>query len=139
MKNKSRKKLIYNIEYEHEGATACDPSGPTISGPTVYFLKGQFADGCLLGFWSCSPWGRIHNQDRGWVVIKPRAYNKRKGEVIDSIQTYDFGSIYRWRDLETFATWRKRQKKEHGKLTRWVKDYYLSSGRPEDIWSMKET
>ena len=77
----------------------------------LIFLTNKFKDGTYIGFWSTSPCGCIHNQDRGWAVVSS------SGELLDSIHTYDHGPVVRYSD-ETFAEWRKRQTMEHGRSTR---------------------
>jgi hypothetical protein len=106
------------VKIDREDFTASAKDTP------LYFLTHEFKDGCFLGFWSTSPWGRVHDQDRGWVVISA------KGEVLDSIQTFDWGSVYHFGD--SYAAWRKRQKEEHGPARR-----LLDEMTGEQKWKME--
>ena len=75
-------------------------------GRRLFFLKGQFEDGTLLGFYSDSPRGCVHDQERGWAVIDSEA-----GIVLDVCETYDHGPC-----ANDWRIWRTRLKKEHGPL-----------------------
>jgi len=78
----------------------------------LYFITKRYNDGSYLAFWSDSPWGRVHNQDRGWVVIKPKK-GSQYGEVIDFVQTYDFGPNPYNEDDDNYKKFMKRNKEEH--------------------------
>jgi hypothetical protein len=89
----------------------------------LYFFKGTFADGKILAFYSHSPWGRVHDQIRGWVLIDPK-----KKEVIDECETFNWISMNcGWKD------WMRRLKQEHGKLTK-IKNTWGE----HDKWRMDE-
>ena len=94
-----------------------------------YFLKGQFEDGHLLAFYTHSPRGCVHDQQRGWVLIKPNGKRKPKtGVIIDRLETYADGPLgFGWRE------WRKNLKIEHGKMKRFLSD--ITGG---DAWKMSE-
>ena len=87
----------------------------------LYFLTLKFKDGCLLGFYSHSPWGSTRDQERGWVVIDPK-----KKEVIDECETYYCGPTG-----NDFAKWRKKQTEIHGRGTLLLDDM-------DERWKMNE-
>ena len=90
-------------------------------GNRTYFFRDVFEDGCVLAFWSDSPWGRVHDQDRGWVVIDPE-----RNSIVDEKQTYYFGSLGGYRE------WMKKMKKKHGKI---IKSFKKNG---KYIWRMNE-
>ena len=103
------------IKINLEDFTACDGE--------LFFLTHRFKDGCFMGFWSGSPWGRVRNQSRGWVVFDP------KEGVVESCTTFEWGPMV---GGEGWREWVRRMIKEHGKrtiLTNWAGD------RP---WKMTE-
>jgi len=89
---------------------ASDYTASTSQG--LIFLTAKFEDGHYLGFYSHSPWGRIHNQERGWAVVSP------EGEIVDMIETYSWGSCG-----FGFHEWRREQKEEHGRAKKLLDDF----------------
>lgn len=71
----------------------------------LIFLTNVFEDGCVLGFWSHSPWGNTHNQEEGWAVLSV------KGEVLSSCETKTSGLP----SGNDFKKWRSEQRWNHGK------------------------
>lgn len=99
-----------------------DMKGNMVSNEdNLFFLTLKFKDGCLLGFYSHSPWGTTRDQERGWVVIDPK-----KKEVIDECETYSHGQAG-----NDFWKWRKKQTKVHGKGTLLLNDM-------DEQWKMNE-
>lgn len=71
----------------------------------LIFLTNIFKDGCFLGFWSHSPWGRTTDGEKGWAVINSNL------DIIDSCETKTFGEHVN----NDFKEWRKEQHEIHGK------------------------
>ena len=70
-------RIIKMIKINKKDMTASEDSN-------LYFITHMFKNGKFLAFYSHSPWGRIKDQERGWVVID-------KAGIIDSVSTYCFG------------------------------------------------
>ena len=87
----------------------------------VYFIKKKYMDGSFLAFWTDSPWGRVHDQDRGWVVIKPT--KSGQGVIVDRIQTYDFGPTG-----EDYRGFLVRNKEEHGGYKESYDEWKMTEG-----------
>ena len=82
----------------------------TTTGGESIFLTGVFKNGNMIGFWSHSPWGRVRDQQQGWMVIDKDLNH------IDSITTFSDGvSGQGLGENETFNEWRSRIKQENGK------------------------
>lgn len=88
---------------------------------TTIFLTNVFKDGCFLGFWSHSPWGRVQDQEQGWMVISPEL------KILDEFETRSMGES----TGGGFHYWRKEQTASHGK-TRKLAD----SCTDEQIWKI---
>lgn len=93
-----------------------------ISGATnTFFLTHKFANGFYLGFFSDAPWGRQHNQERGWVIIDPVS-----NTIIDVCETYYWGSTG-----ADFKGWLKGYKEKYGKTellkNKWGDRYWKMS------------
>jgi len=102
-------------------------------GSRVYFMRDVFEDGCVLAFWSDSPWGRLHDQDRGWVIIQPQGEDKKEGIIVDELETYYFGSLN-----SDYRNWLKEQKVKHGRVVRRFQRKDPLTGRLVYIWKMHE-
>lgn len=90
---------------------------------SLIFLTNVFRNGFVLGFWSCSPWGNVRNQERGWALI-----DTEKMEVVDMCQTLADGQPAG----DDFACWRHRVKLEHGR------SQFLLDEFGDRIWKMTE-
>lgn len=86
----------------------------------LYFLKGEYADGCILAFYSHSPCGNYHDQQRGWILI---GTNK---EILDEVDTYNWGATGEGRKV--LKIWREK----HSKLT------YFKNKYGEYPWKMED-
>ena len=96
----------------------------------LFFLTNVFRDGCLLGFWSHSPWGRCTDQEKGWVVLD------RELNIVSECETKAFTNDPQG-CLETgvgFSQWRANQKKLHGSALKLCDDI-----TGESFWKMSET
>lgn len=90
----------------------------------LIYLTHVFDDHHFLGFWSHSPWGRVHNMEKGWVLIN------HEFEIVDSCATIEDGEPAG----NDFRSWRKQVKEDHGKATKLA--YEWSN---ELIWKITET
>jgi hypothetical protein len=103
-------------------ATAYDKSANR-----VYFITKEFNDGTFLAHYSDAPWGHVHNQERGRVIIK--VMNQNTGVIVDEYSTYYWGSTGA---PGSFNEWMFDMKKEHGGYKRVV---YNDSDK---VWTMEE-
>lgn len=74
-------------------------------GGELFFLTNVFKDGHVLGFWSHSPCGRVHDQEQGWALISPDK------KVVDSCETKSYGMPAG----NDFRQWRRAITAEYGK------------------------
>lgn len=116
-------KVADNIDLE-DATVSIRKEQRSMVGPTLIFLIKQFTDGTLLGFWTCSPWGRVQDQDRGWATV-----NIKTGLIRSRMQTYNFGPT-----RGDYKKWLKKRKELHGNTKRTFRDY---PGGPY-IWRMGE-
>lgn len=94
-----------------------------VDGETCLFLKGKFADGFLLAFWSHSPCGCVRDQEQGYALIDCDTQ-----EIINQCETVTIGMPAG----EDFRSWLKEQKEEHGKLK------YFTDGHGRHIWKITD-
>ena len=100
----------------------------TTAGGETIFLTGVFKNGNMLGFWSHSPWGRVRDQQQGWMVI-----DKELNEI-DEIKTRDFEACREaLGQFETFAQWRSRIKSENGRAFKLCPEW-----NNECFWRMED-
>lgn len=90
----------------------------------MVFLTHIFKDGCLLGFWSHSPWGTCTNQETGWAVLDPNATR-----VLDKCEIKSFGMSAG----NDFKEWRRRMKELHGSATKLADEHTM-----ETFWKISE-
>lgn len=89
----------------------------------LYFLTGIFKNGYLLGFWSHSSWGNVHDQEQGWVILSPKL------DVVSSCETRTMGGSAG----NDFKKWRNNQKENYGKLTKFADEF-----SNESFWRIKD-
>ena len=78
----------------------------------IFFLTNVFKDGSFLGFWSHSPWGRVHDMEQGWAIFSPDL------ELLDSFTTKTLGTR-----KSGFREWRKEKTILHGKSFRLMPEW----------------
>lgn len=85
-----------------------DPDLCVETGNEIIYLTNVFKDGFLLGFWSHSPWGHLHDQETGWILFDQDLV------AIEICETRTMGlpAGNDWR------SWRKEITRIHGKSYR---------------------
>ena len=91
-------------------------------GNSVLFLTGKFKNGYLLGFRSDDPCGCTTNQTKGWMVIDPK-----KKKIVDRVTTRWYGKY-----TGEYRQWRREQKENYGRLTRFLDDFGKAPWKMED-------
>lgn len=132
---------LYRVDTKGHTASAIYANGRHRGGDPMLFIKGYFADGKhILAFFSHSPWGRVRNQHRGWVLLRFRSETtKRVAVVVDVCETFYWGdtsafyqSDYLGTYIRNWHHWRKLLRERFGKLKPALSDF----GTPQ--WSMTE-
>lgn len=88
------------------------------------FLTNVFKDGCVLGFWSHSPWGCVHDQEQGWAVLDKNL------NIIAECETRTSGQSAG----NDFRKWRTEQKEIHGSSFKLSREF-----ENEAIWRITDT
>ena len=110
------------VKVNRKDLTAVYSAKKPWGGFRVFFIKKRYNDGSYLAFWSDAPWGRTRDQDKGWVVIKvPKG--RQYGEVIDYVQTFDFGPTG-----EDYRGFLARNKEEHGGYKESYDEHRMTEG-----------
>lgn len=91
----------------------------------IIFLANVFKDGVTMGFWSHSPWGRVHNTEEGWAVLD------KNGDVVEEYVTKSH--LQSNETDETFAEWRSRIRDTFGKSKRLCDEFTL-----ENFWRLAD-
>jgi hypothetical protein len=96
----------------------------------VYFLRKQYKDGCFLGFYSDSPWGRVHDMEKGWAVVCSKNKMKTQCEIKETYETKSIGVSMN--PPRSFNRWKNEMKLLHGKYVNTLHD------EQGELWKMKD-
>lgn len=111
------------VRIDMKELTAYNREGGTFGRGRMYFFRHWLRDGTVLAFYSDSPWGRVHDMEKGWAVI-----DLKKRAIVDEIQSRVMGE-----STGETRMWMKQVKRRHGRIKEPVRNEW-----GEIAWKMSE-
>ena len=94
---------------------------------TLLFVTHKVGENHLLAFWSHSPWGRCHDMEQGWTLLKVLNWHSKglfEVEELDSLETRSCGMSCN--EKGTWHKWVKNTVRPLGKMARTESEWKMS-------------